>query len=188
MNMAAGNPAGIGFWALLREDWETHDRAWLRPGLRVLAVHRFGNWRMGVRSAPGRVFLGVVYRWLNRRMRDRYGIELDYSTHIGRRVVIDHQSGIVISGYARIGDECRIRHNVTIGIRSLHDPTGAPVLGVGVELGAGAVLLGRITIGDGATVGANAVVVDDVPPGAVAVGVPARIVNRPSGPVRTEAS
>ena len=82
-----------------------------------------------------------------------------------------------MSGYARLGDDCRIRQNVTIGIRA-EGETVAPVLGDGVDLGAGAVLLGGITVGDGAVVGANAVVLSDVPAGALAVGVPARIIER----------
>ena len=115
---------------------------------------------------------------MHRKVRNKYGIELDFSTRVGRRVHIQHQSAIVINGYCVIGDECIIRHSVTMGIRSLDDMTGAPTLGRGVDVGAGAVILGRITVGDGAQIGANAVVLRDVPAGAVAVGVPARIIER----------
>ena len=84
-----GNPPGLGFWALVHEDYRTHGGDWTSPGFRALLVHRFGNWRMGIRSRALRVPLSVVYRMLFRRVRDRYGIELDFSTRVGRRVVID---------------------------------------------------------------------------------------------------
>lgn len=173
-----GNPEGIGFWALVREDLSVHDGDWTVPGFRVLFVHRFGNWRMGVRSKLLRAPLSWAYRRMFRRVRNKYGIELDFSTRVGRRVQIHHQSGIVINGYSVIGDECIIRHNVTMGIRGLEDMSAAPTLGRGVDIGTGAVILGRITIGDGAQIGANAVVLKDVPAGGIAVGVPARVIER----------
>ena len=172
-----GNPTSATFWQLVREDYRAHGSDWTSPGFRALFVHRFGNWRMGVRPRAARIPLSVLYRMLFRRVRDRYGIEIDFSTRLGRRVVVDHHSGIIVSGYATIGDECRLRQNVTIGIRAAGE-TLAPVLGRGVDLGAGAVLLGPITIGDAAVVGANAVVLIDVPAGALAVGVPATIRRR----------
>ena len=177
-----GNPAGIGFWALIREDLRVHDGDWTVPGFRVLFVHRFGNWRMGVRSRVLRAPLSLLYRLMYRRVRNKYGIDLEFSTKVGRRVQIHHQSGIIINGYCEIGDDCILRQSVTMGIRSLDDMTGAPTLGRGVDVGAGAVILGRITVGDGAQIGANAVVLEDVPPGALAVGVPARIIERSAPP------
>jgi serine O-acetyltransferase len=172
------NPAGIGVVALIREDFRAHRSDWFSPGWRVLVVHRFGNWRMGVRQRALRVPLSVLYRTMHRRVRNKYGIEIDFTTRVGRRVMIHHQSGIVVSGYSEIDDDCLIRQNVTIGIRDVSGAVGAPRLGKRVDIGAGAVLLGDISIGDGAVVGANAVVLTDVPPGALAVGVPARIVAR----------
>jgi serine O-acetyltransferase len=119
--------------------------------------------------------LSVIYRYLYRRIRNVYGIELPYSASVGRRVVIEHQSGIVIHGGTVIGDECIIRQNCTFGLRRVDEPTKVPVLGRGVDVGAGAVILGGIHIADFATIGANAVVLCDVPPGAMAAGVPAVI-------------
>jgi serine O-acetyltransferase len=171
------NPPGLGFWELVREDYRTHGSDWTTPGFRVMFVHRFGNARMSVRPRVARVPLSVLYRYMFRKVRNKYGIEIDYSTKLGRRFAIDHQNGIVISGYCELGDECRIRQNVTMGIRAAGE-TGAPKLGRGVDVGAGAVLLGPITVGDGAIIGANAVVLQDVPAGALAVGIPARIVVR----------
>lgn len=165
-----------GFQALraqIREDWQAHGRDWTKPGFRAVAVHRFGVWRMTVRPKLLRAPLSAAYRMMFRRCRNIYGIELPYTVSIGRRVVIEHQGGIVVHGASVIGDDCIIRQNCTLGIRRLDAKADAPILGRGVDLGAGAVVLGRVTIGDHAVVGANAVVLRDVPPGALAIGVPA---------------
>ena len=108
-------------------------------------------------------------------MRNRYGIELPYSAKIGRRVIVEHQSGIVVHGNAEIGDDSIIRQGVTLGNKTMDRPADAPVLGRGVNVGAGAKILGAVRIGDCAQIGANAVVLSDVPAGMVAVGVPARV-------------
>ncbi len=174
-NRAYENPGGIGFCSLIAEDFRAHGRDWHSPGFRALVVHRFGNLRMSVRNRPLRVPLSLLYRWGERRVRSKSGIEIPFDVRIGRRVEIHHHSGIVINGYVEIGDGCIIRQNVTIGIKEIGDH-GAPILGRNVEVGAGAVILGHIRIGDGARIGANAVVMTDVPDGATAVGVPARII------------
>jgi serine O-acetyltransferase len=162
---------------LIREDLATHGGDWTRPGFRALAVYRFGVWRMTVRTRLFRAPLSGLYRHYYRHVRNHYGIELPYSATVGRRVVIEHQSGIVIHGASVIGDECIIRQNCTLGIRRIDGQaaTTAPVLGRGVEMGAGAVILGKVNIGDYAKIGANAVVLSDVPPHALAVGIPATI-------------
>ena len=160
------------------EDWEANGKDWTRPGFRTLAVHRFGNWRMGVEPKLLRAPLSVLYRAAERHCRNVYGIELPYSVKVGRRVKIEHQGGIVIHGDSTIGDECTIRQGVTLGMKSVDKPFDAPTLERGVDVGAGAVILGGIVVGEGAAVGANAVVVKDVEAGGVAVGVPARVVSR----------
>ena len=157
------------------EDYAAHGREWTRPGFRAVAVHRFGVWRMGVRSKLLRAPLSLLYRWAYRHCRNVYGIELPYSVRLGRRVVVEHQGGIVVHGNTQIGDDCIIRQNCTFGIRTLDDLTAAPVLEAGVNVGAGAVVLGRVRIGAGAAIGANAVVLTDVPAGAMAAGVPAKV-------------
>jgi len=167
--------APIALWAQLREDWIAHDRDWTRPGFRAVAVHRFGNWRMRVRPKILRAPLSLLYRSLFRRCRNRYGIELPYTTRLGRRVIVEHQGAIVIHGHSTIGDDCILRQGVTLGNKTLDRPFEAPTLGRRVNVGAGAKILGAVTIGDGASIGANAVVLKDVPAGAVAVGVPAKI-------------
>lgn len=171
------NPADIGFVDLLREDFRAHESDWFSPGFRAVAVNRFGNWRMTVSSRVLRAPLSVLYRMMFRRVRSKYGIEIGYDVQLGRRVRIHHQSGIVVNGSCVIGDDCLLRQNVTIGVRTVSD-LRAPRLGRGVDVGAGAVILGPITIGDAAAVGANAVVLTDVPARSVAVGVPARVITK----------
>jgi serine O-acetyltransferase len=161
---------------LVAEDYRSHGSDWTLPGFRTLAVHRFGVWRMSVRSRWLRAPLSVLYRSCFRHCRNVYGIELPYSAHVGRRVRIEHQGGIVVHGASTIGDGCILRQNCTLGIRSMDALQDAPTLASGVNVGAGAVILGKVTIGAGAAIGANAVVLDDIPAGAVAVGIPARVV------------
>lgn len=165
----------LGLLAQIHEDWVAHGRDWTRPGFRAVAVHRFGAWRITLRSRWLSGALSLLHGFLFRRVRNRYGIELPGSVLLGRRVVIEHQGAIVIHGSCRIGDDSIIRQGVTLGIRRPDAPFDAPILGSRVSLGAGAVILGRVEIGDGAQIGANAVVLRDVPAGAKAVGVPARI-------------
>jgi serine acetyltransferase len=168
----------IGFWKLIQEDWLSHGCDWTLPGFRAVAVHRFGVWRMGIRSKLLRVPMSLLYRRLYRKVRNGYGIELPYTVRLGRRVVVEHQGNIVIHGYAAIGDDSIIRQGVTIGLRHLDAPYDVPELGQGVNVGAGAKLFGKIQIGNGAQIGANAVVLQSVPAGATAVGIPARILDK----------
>ncbi len=139
------------------------------PGLHALAWHRaVANplWRRG-------------YKWLARLVshlsRFFTGIEIHPGATIGRRVFIDHGMGIVIGETAEIGDDATLYHGVTLGGTSWNKGKRHPTLGRNVVVGAGAKILGPITVGDDAKVGSNAVVVRDVPPGATAVGIPARI-------------
>jgi serine O-acetyltransferase len=169
--------AGTEPWlSLVREDFVAHGRRAMAPGFQALFVHRLGVARLKIEPRVLRAPVTVLYRALARTVASLYGIELPYSATIGRRVVFEHQHGIVVHGAAVIGDDCILRHGVTLGMRSVARRDEAPVLGRGVEVGAGAKILGRVRIGDGAAIGANAVVLHDVPAGAHAAGVPARIV------------
>ncbi|MDJ0732998.1 MAG: serine O-acetyltransferase [Nostocaceae cyanobacterium] len=166
----------LGLWQQIKEDWIAHGRDWTKPGFRAVAVHRFGVWRMKIKSKLLRAPLSILYRALYRKIRNNYGIELPYSVGLGRRVVIEHQSGIVVHGDCTIGDDTIIRQGVTLGNRYLDRPFDAPKLGTRVNVGAGAKIFGNVTIGDNANIGANAVVLCDIPPGATAVGIPAKII------------
>jgi serine O-acetyltransferase len=153
----------------LHEDWVSHGRDSTLPGFRAVAVHRFGTWveqeaGRGLVRGPIRMAVRRLYILMYRYIRNHYGIELPHTIVLGRRVVIGHQSGIVIHERAKIGDDCVIRQNVTIGL--LNAERGeTPTIGRGVEIGAGAAILGGITVGDGSRIGPHSVVMIDVPPG-----------------------
>ncbi len=169
----------LGLWQQIKEDWIAHERDWTRPGFRAVAVHRYGVWRMKIKPLLLRAPLSLLYRALFRKIRNTYGIELPYTVKLGRRVIIEHQSAIVIHGHCSLGDDCIIRQGVTMGNRYMERPLDAPKLGARVNVGAGAKLFGNITIGDDAQIGANAVVLCDVPAGATAVGIPAKVIGVP---------
>jgi serine O-acetyltransferase len=151
---------------MIREDWIANERGLMRPGFHALLVHRVGSWVMALPRLPRLLFLpfyALAFYWV----RNLYGIELPHRTKVGRRFTLAHQSGIVIHPFAVIGDDCLIRQNVTIGAAG--SSTDAPRIGNRVEVGAGAVLAGRIRIGDDARIGPNVVVMTNVPAGALVV-------------------
>jgi serine O-acetyltransferase len=117
-----------------------------------------------------------IARWLAHWSRFLTGIEIHPGATIGRRVFIDHGMGVVIGETAEIGDDSTLYHGVTLGGTSWNKGKRHPTLGKGVVVGAGAKILGPIHVGDSAKIGSNAVVVRNVPLGATAVGIPARIV------------
>jgi serine O-acetyltransferase len=131
---------------------------------------------MKINSRILRAPFSLLYTALYRKVRNSYGIDLPYTAKLGRRVVIEHQSAIVIHGYCSIGDDCVIRQGVTLGNRYFDRPLEAPKLGNRVNVGAGAKILGNVTIEDDVNIGANAVVLLDIPSGQTAVGIPAKII------------
>ena len=139
------------------------------PGFHAMVFHRLGHrlWRVGLKWLAR--FISHLARWLT-------GIEIHPGATIHRRFFIDHGMGVVIGETAEIGDDCTLYHGVTLGGTSWNKGKRHPTLGKGVVVGAGAKILGPITIGEGARIGSNAVVVKDVPPGATAIGIPARII------------
>jgi serine O-acetyltransferase len=139
------------------------------PGFHALLIHRLAHafWRMRLR------WLGRFASHLSRFLT---GIEIHPGAKIGRRAFIDHGMGVVIGETAELGDDCTLYHGVTLGGTTWNKGKRHPTLGRGVVIGAGAKVLGPIVVGDGARIGSNAVVVKDVPPGATAVGIPARII------------
>jgi serine O-acetyltransferase len=172
-----GNPPGIGFLALLREDLGTNGGTIFEQGFWAVAVHRFGNWRMGVRFKPFRAPLTLLYRFMYLFVEVAAGISLPYTIRLGRRVRIWHHGGIILHARS-IGDDVHIRQNTTMGIASVDRHLEIPTIGNRVDIGCGACILGGITVGDDCKIGANAVVLSDIPPGSTAVGMPARVVRR----------
>jgi serine O-acetyltransferase len=156
----------------IRQDLKAHGGKWSAQGFWVLVVYRFGRWRYGVRPILLRKLLSLIYRIWFKVVQIATGIELPCEAQIGRNFVIDHFGGIIVSGYAKFGNNCRIRNGVVVGLRRIDEPY-APTIGDNVDIGAGAKILGPITIGDNVIIGANAVVICDVPNDCVAIGVPA---------------
>ncbi|HET9580283.1 MAG TPA: serine O-acetyltransferase [Usitatibacter sp.] len=153
------DPAARGVWEVLT----------CYPGFHALQLHRVSHalWKARLRWLAR--FMSHVTRFLT-------GIEIHPGATIGRRVFIDHGMGVVIGETAEIGDDCTLYHGVTLGGVSWDKGKRHPTLGKGVVVGAGAKILGPFTVGDGAKVGSNSVVVKPVPPGATVVGIPARVV------------
>lgn len=158
----------------IQEDFRAHGGDWGAQGFWVLMVYRFGRWRYGIRLMLLRKLFSLFYKFLYKLIQIVTGIELPCEVVIGNNFVIDHFGGIVISGYARFGDNCRIRNGVVVGLKNVNDPC-APSIGNNVDIGAGAKILGNITVGNNVVIGANAVVLTDVPDDSLAVGVPAVI-------------
>jgi serine O-acetyltransferase len=140
------------------------------PGVHALIIHRLSHWVWRKRFFWIARFISHISRWMT-------GIEIHPGATIGRRVFIDHGMGVVIGETAIIHDDCTLYHGVTLGGTSWNKGKRHPTLEQGVVIGAGAKILGPITIGAGAKIGSNAVVVKDVPAGATAVGIPARILD-----------
>jgi serine O-acetyltransferase len=158
----------------IRADFNAHGRDWGAQGFWALLVYRFGRWRYTVKPALLRKLFSFLYKFLYKLIQIITGIELPCEVVIGSGFIIEHSGGIVVSGFASFGSNCRIRNGVVIGLSRISEPC-APQIGNNVDIGAGAKLLGNIRIGDHVSVGANAVVITDVPDWSIAVGVPAVI-------------
>jgi serine O-acetyltransferase len=141
------------------------------PGLHAVMWHGLSHWLWGHGFYLLGRFSSHIGRWLT-------GIEIHPAAKIGRRLVIDHGMGVVIGETAEVGDDCYFYHQVTLGVARTMAGKRHPTVGNNVIIGAGAKVLGPITVGDNARVGANAVVVDSVPNDTTVVGIPARSVDR----------
>ncbi len=158
----------------IREDWHTYKGDLTRQGLWVMFVYRFGRWRYTIKQRWLRLPFSILYKALFLLIQILTGIELHCETPVGRGLILEHFGGIIISGDAVIGDDVVIRNGVTIGLRRT-GIRGSPIIGDRVDIGAGAKILGTIRIGNDVAIGANAVVLQDVPDNSLAVGVPAII-------------
>ncbi len=158
------DPAARGFFEILTS----------YPGIHAVLFHRLNHalWNLGLKW-PAR-FLSAIARWLT-------GVEIHPGARIGRRFFIDHGMGVVIGETAEIGDDCTLYQGVTLGGTSWNKGKRHPTLGNNVVIGAGAKVLGPFTVGDGARIGSNSVVVKEVPANATVVGVPGRVVESGSG-------
>ena len=145
------------------------------PGLHALWLHRVAHflWRHRIR---------LIGRLLSQLSRFWTGIEIHPGAAIGRRFFIDHGMGVVIGETSEIGDDVLLYQGVVLGGTTHEKRKRHPTLGNNVVVGAGATLLGAITIGDGARVGAGSVVVQSIPPGATVVGIPGRAVTEGAMP------
>jgi len=146
------------------------------PGLHALWLHRVANflWRHHLR---------LLARLLSQFNRFLTGIEIHPGAGIGRRFFIDHGAGVVIGETAEIGDDVLLYQGAVLGGTSLKKGKRHPTLGNNVVIGAGAVTLGAITIGDGARIGSGSVVIKSVPPGATVVGIPGRVIDEHRKPL-----
>ena len=166
-SIARRDPAACGVWQV----------ALLYSGFHAILMHRFAHWMH-------RHHMKCFARAVSQLSRFLTGIEIHPGARIGRRLFIDHGMGLVIGETAEIGDDCTLYHGVTLGGTGKDKGKRHPTLGNCVLVGAGAKILGPFHVGDNAMIGANSVVLQEVPPGATVVGVPGRIVKHQGQAVR----
>lgn len=169
------NPKDISFFSLIKEDFNTHDRSLTEPGFWAVAVHRFGNWRMGVKFKIFRFPFTLLYRLLFTWVHWVWGIKLSYPVKLGRRVRIWHHGGMVL-GAREIGNDVHIRQNTTFGLARRGENMCKPIIEDRVDIGCGVCILGNIRISHDSIIGANAVVLKDVPKFSLVGGVPAKVI------------
>lgn len=155
------------------EDLKVYREGILAQGFWALQIYRFGNARFKFNSKLIRWPWGAIHLVLSKLSEIFLGVLIGCKAKIGRRLIIEHFGLIIIHGSCEIGDDCIIRQGVTIGNRQLDRPLEAPKLGSRVNVGAGAKILGNVVVGDDVDIGANAVVISDIPSFHIAVGVPA---------------
>jgi len=155
------------------DDLTVYREGLLAQGFWALQIYRFGHARFKYQSKIIRWPWAIVHTILAKLCEIFFGIFIGPKAQIGCRLLIDHFGGIIIHGETVMGNDCSLRQGVTIGSRNSKFPLDAPVIGARVNIGAGAKLLGKVYIGDDVDIGANAVVLKDVPANHIAVGVPA---------------
>jgi len=173
-----GRPAEeLGLGELLAEDFATHDRDLLQPGFWAVAAHRVGRRAGNVELRPARLALEAAYKVAFTGIDWIWGINLPRSVDLGRRVRLWH-NGCMLLAARSIGNDVHIRHDTTFGPARGTEGTPAtlPVIEDRADIGSGACVLGGVRVGHDAVVGANTVVVKNVPPHATVLGVPARMI------------
>ncbi|UZJ41327.1 serine acetyltransferase [Prosthecochloris sp. SCSIO W1101] len=165
----------MALFSNIRSDLKTYEGKWGSQGFWVMIVYRFGQWRYSITNRFIRMPFSFFYKLLYKIVQILTGIELPCEVPVGKNFRIDHFGDIIISGYARFGDNCIVRNGVTVGLKNI-DEKAAPQIGNNVNIGAGAKLLGNITIGNNVDIGANAVVISSVPDNSIAVGIPAKVI------------
>ena len=158
----------------IKEDYRVHGRSLTNLAFWAMVTYRFGRWSNNLRNLPFRWVCGKVYGALYLLTGIVCGVHMPREVTIGKNFHIVHVEGsISIHPDTVIGDNVGIMHNVTIGENMTE---GAPVIGDDVFIGVGAVVIGSITVGDGARIAANSLVMNDIPAGSVAMGVPAKVI------------
>lgn len=142
---------------------------WLYNGLHAQIYYRIAHWLFTHKCK-------LLGRWISQIGKRRTGVEIHPAATIGRRLVIDHGTGIVIGATAEIGDDCLLYQGVTLGGTGAQREKRHPTIGNNVMIGCGAKVLGPFTVGDNARIAANSVVLREVPPNSTVVGVPGRVV------------
>ncbi len=159
----------------IKRDLRTHFYDWGRQGYWVMLVYRLGRWRYTIGSGLLRKPFSLLYKFLFKVVQILTGVEMPCEVPVGRNFRIDHFGDIIVSGFAKFGDDCIIRNGVTVGLKRVDDPC-APQLGNNVNIGTGAKVLGRITVGNNVDIGANTVLLVDVPDDHIAAGIPAKLI------------
>lgn len=158
-------------------DLKAAQEGMLSLGFWALQIYRLGHLRYKFKCRIIRWPLAIIHIILAKILSEMlFGVTIGVSAKIGKRLTIEHSGAIVVHGCAEIGNDCIIRQGVTIGNKNIYEPLEAPKIGNRVNIGAGAKILGNVTIGDDVSIGANAVVLKDIPSNSIAAGIPAKII------------
>lgn len=163
-----------GLLKLFREDFGANGRSFLRPGLHAMIAYRLGRWsNTGAISRKPVLWFAELLRLF---VRNIYGISIHWDANIGRRFTIGHQGAITIHRFCTIGEGCMIRQGGSIGCSDDDSPDNAPIIGNSVEIATGAMIRGRVRIGDNVKIGPKTLVTSDIPENSTVFARTSRIV------------
>lgn len=160
----------------IMSDYKRYKHPIISQGFWASAIHRYGTFSREIKIGLIRAPAKIIHFFLIKISETFLGTYIGPNAKIGKGFLIEHTGCIVINSEAKIGNYARIRHGVTIGNKIAEKPRDVPTIGDYIDIGAGAKILGAINIGNNVSVGANAVVLCDVPDNSIAVGVPARVI------------